>query len=395
MKILFLITRYDINDGASRALYCIIKNNPNITYYKVLCKIKWQVQDDLNIELISSGKDIFEEYLSGHYDLIHNFKAGGYDIFYWLQKELKHRKLNIPILTTVCQRPSFKKMLLSPAEIQYSTILVFIDKAAFNDHLINFIPQSRKEFNYFGTTNDLIELTDKISKSYKPSSEVIFGRGSTQSKCPHNMIDIYDAIELKQKKFVIAGCDKGYTWLHKYVNGRKDVILYGQLPFKEWLELCATFDIFLYQIPEDSHSSIDGVLSQAMLLRKPVVYYGSEAPKERFIHGYNGYIANNYEEIVYYAELLGNDKDLRKKIGENARKSTIEQFSIMKTVSNYNTLYNKINTIDISNYKPTHIPLYYIYYYYSNNWKEVIKLPLKGSFIEKIYRRLKPLRPNY
>ena len=81
MKILFLINRYDINDGASRALYNIIKNNPELSQYKILCKIKWKVQDGLNIEVINSGKDIIKEYLLGHYDLIHNFKAGGFDIF--------------------------------------------------------------------------------------------------------------------------------------------------------------------------------------------------------------------------------------------------------------------------------------------------------------------------
>ena len=93
MKVLFLITRYDVRDGASRALYAIIKNNIALTKCKVLCKIKWQVQEDLDVKVVTNGKEIVNEYISGGYDLIHNFKAGGYDAFYWLQKEIRNAKI--------------------------------------------------------------------------------------------------------------------------------------------------------------------------------------------------------------------------------------------------------------------------------------------------------------
>lgn len=396
MKVLFLITRYDVRDGASRALYAIIKNNIALTKCKVLCKIKWQVQEDLDVKVVTNGKEIVNEYISGGYDLIHNFKAGGYDAFYWLQKEIRNEKIYIPIVTTVCQRPSFKKMLLRPDEIRYSTILVFIDKASYKDSLFNFIPNSKKEFTYFGATKDLIEKTDHLSQCYTPTTDcIVYGRGSTQSKCPRNMINVYDLIDVEHKKFVVAGCDKCKTWLHELVSGRSDIQLYGQLPYEEWLELCATFDVFLYQIPEDTHSSIDGVLSQAMLMRKPVVYYGSEAPKERFIHGYNGFIANTYAEIAYYATLLGKDPAKRKEIGRNARKTTIEQFSIMSTVSNYNRIYQK--TLSMKEYigNSIYIPGKYRRYYLYCAWRTLLKLYFKGTFVEKIYRKVKPLKPNY
>ena len=65
-----------------------------------------------------------------------------------------------------------------------------------------------------------------------------------------------------------------------------------------WLRLLNKFDVFLYHLPEKIYSSIDGTLGDAMLLKKAVVYFGPEAPKERLINGVNGLIAKTEEEIT-------------------------------------------------------------------------------------------------
>ena len=95
------------------------------------------------------------------------------------------------------------------------------------------------------------------------------------------MIDIFDRISISNKIFCIVGIPKGDNWVRRKAKGRNDIIIYDLLPYEEWLKVCATFDVCLYQIPVDSHASIDANLGLAMLMNKPVVYYGSEAPKER------------------------------------------------------------------------------------------------------------------
>lgn len=76
---------------------------------------------------------------------------------------------------------------------------------------------------------------------------------------------------------------------------------------------------FLYYLPLKAYSSIDGTLGEAMLLQKPVIYYGPEAPKERLIHGYNSLIANNKEEISVLCNKLAKDEEMRLQLGLKAR----------------------------------------------------------------------------
>lgn len=173
------------------------------------------------------------------------------------------------------------------------------------------------------------------------------------------------------KIFCIVGIPKGDNWVRRKAKGRNDIIIYDLLPYEEWLKVCATFDVCLYQIPVDSHASIDANLGLAMLMNKPVVYYGSEAPKERFIHGENGFIAETYDEIVKYATLLGKDEDLRKRIGVQARKTTVELIEGLNRKSQYAELYYNLKPA-----LPCRIPLSYRFTYLLRCFRPLIRMIL-------------------
>lgn len=389
-RLLFLIRRYNATDGASLALYNYIKNNNRISDYKILCRWIIKAQKDINIQEVNNCKEIQKELSSRQYDLVHYFKTGGYDIFNWTHQAIKKLRLKLPMVTTVCQRPSYPGLLLSPNEIKYSDRLVLIDKAAYNDSLYTFINTERKEMIYFGSTPELIEKTGQMAKLFRGNGKVIvYGRGSTLSKCPKDMVSVFDAISIKDKCFVVAGITDN-SWLHQQVKQRDDIIVYPPRSFDEWLEICNTFDVFLYYIPPTSHSSIDGTLGHAMLLQKPVVYYGAEAPKERFTHGENGFIAKTTSEIAYYATLLGKDKMLRQKIGEKARESSIRDFSVYRTVEKYNSLYQQI--VSSPNLLLQGIPIKYYWYFIKKSRNQIFRYMLAGSNIEKYYRKKHPLQ---
>ena len=295
-NILFIIRRYDITDGSSITLNAYIRNNPSIKNYKIIARYVLSAQEDLNITEVSSWKEIRRILEKDQFNVIHYFKTAYYDIFEWTIKAMTSCRILIPTITTICQRPSTKGLLLSPYEINKSDALVFIDRSAYNDSLISFIPEYKKSCIYFGTTETAIvktqQLIDEKAKQSKESSIIIFGRGSTLSKCPSDMIEVYNKITYPHKKFIIAGI-KQNSWVEEKAEKYNDIEVIGTKPFEEWLKICNEFDIFLYYIPKDSHSSIDGTLGQAMLLEKPVVYYGPEAPKERFINGENALIEVN------------------------------------------------------------------------------------------------------
>lgn len=376
MKVLFLIQNYSILDGSSRALYDLIINNSEISSYKIVCRKILSKQNNLDIEEIRTKKDL--DLIIKKYDIIHYFKTLGYDLFNWAIRNKHHP----PIITTVCQRPSKIGMMLSPNEIKYSDRLVFIDKTSYNDILFKFIIPGKKEQIYFGRDLENISKTQKILDCKKNIKYefVTYGRGSSLNKCPKDIIDIWDKIKLPNKRFIIAGIPEN-SWLHKLTEGRKDIIIYPPLAYDEWLELCSTFDIFLYQLPDDTHSSIDGTLGDAMMLKKPCIYYGPNATKERFCEENDGIVCSSKSELINWSIKLGHNKDLRNEIGEKARQSTIKNFSLTNTIIRYNRIYSQILT-EPGQVNKIKIPLRYKFKFIHKSYRQILRYLISGSIIE-------------
>lgn len=59
-------------------------------------------------------------------------------------------------------------------------------------------------------------------------------------------------------------------------------------------------------------------------------------------HGVNGFISNDEDDLRNYIDTLLNDEDLRKTVGENARKTIEEKFSIEKFVDSWNKVFDEI-----------------------------------------------------
>lgn len=371
MKVLFLISYYKIGDGASAGLYSLISGDKGLEKYLVLSRWNIRSQGDLNIKAVSTEKEVAECLKQEEYDIIHYFKAGFSNLFEMVIQAMKSLCLDIPIVTTICQRPSYPNHLLSPFEIKHTSYFVFIDKASYNDPLIRFIPDDKKAQIYC-VSSLYAEITKDIVFKENKDGVIVYGRGTTLSKCPHNMFDIFDRIDIPNKRFCVVGIPEGDNWVRREAAKRSNVDVYPLLPYNEWFELCKSFDISLYQIPVDSHASLDANLGLPMYMQKPTVYYGSEAPKERFIHGVNGFVANNYDEIVEYATMLGKDADLRRKIGVNARRTTIEMFSFQKRLGKYYKIYYSLLSERKSGTHIT-IPLSYRIIYLFKSYKPVIR----------------------
>lgn len=391
MRILFLIRKYKVTDGASTALYRFIKYNKELTYSKILTRFTVSYETDMNIQSVDSWKQIADVLKHEKFDLVYYFKTGGYDIYNWTIKALKVLSINIPVITVICQRPSYPGLWLSPTEIQYSTKLVFIDKTSYNDPLYGFIPKCKKEQIYFGASKEIIEKTDELTKKKSVVSDpVIYGRGSTLSKCPSNMLDVFDAIKLDNKKFVIAGVTKD-SWVGEKAAKRNNIEVVPQSSFDDWLKTCSEFDIYLYHLPKESHASIDGTLGNAMLLNCAVAYLGPDAPAERFVHGVNALVAKNEDELIEYAELLGKDTDLRKRIGKAARESTIKDFSLDATMKKYDELNKSIMSNITAGKRHIKIPLSYKLKFYKTCRNQIVKSWLGGSWLERHHFAKHPL----
>lgn len=370
MRVLFLISYYKVGDGASAGVYSLISDDTNLNEYLLLCRWNIRSQEGLNIRTVSSVQQIKELLQQTHFDVIHYFKAGFSNLFEMVIRAMKLLHLDIPVVTTVCQRPSYPHHLLSPFEVKHTSHFIFIDKASYNDKLIGFIPQDRKSHIYC-VSDRTARITEGIQPKVNTDGVIIYGRGTTLSKCPRNMFEVFDRIDVQNKRFCVVGIPEGNNWVRREAAKRDNVDIYPLLPYNEWFDLCKTFDVSLYQIPTDSHASLDANLGLPMYMQKPTVYYGSAAPKERFIQGINGFVANTYDEIVEYATRLGKDAELRYKMGTEARRIALEMYSSQKRLGDTYKIYSLL--LEKIERKPISVPLSYYIAYFFKSYKPAIR----------------------
>lgn len=384
-KVLILQNSLSDNDGSSFGLVGLLNDLDFIQSYKILTLNNRMTSSELNVSVVKSFDEVRDEIYSNDYDIIHNFRVVGSDLIKWTLKALEINNKKIPIITTVNQRPSFILSLLTPEEIRNSYKIVLIDQASYNNKLISFIPENRKCLNYYCTSRneELFEnfYSERLSKKIRSGDKVIFGRGSTLNKCPKDVIEIFQKIDIPNKEFRIYGVSKG-SWLEKMASSFDNVKVFPLLPLSEWYEALKDFDIFLYQLPKYSHASLDGTLGAAMKFGIPAVYYGPEAAKERFVNGVNGFVANTKTAIVEYATLLGKDEELRLKIGKEGRNSTLKKLDWRKTHEVYHKLYEEASVCD-----DISVPLKYQFVYVMAQFCVKIRNQFRGIIQE--FRRIK------
>lgn len=375
-KILFLCDFFNRTSGASAVFPMHYKRLPFVSEDSMLLvKEIMEPHPDIDIQKhirIANGAQAVEEYVKGHYEIVHWFKSASNILFDEFVEEMEKREMkDVPIVTHVLQNPSYHGNFVSISELKHSTKFVFIDKTSYNNKRYAFIPKGAKEMAYctYSQPGD-IEIYDKIYQDVKKEScdAVVFGRGSSLVKCPFDMFErVFDKID-GPKKFIIVG-GKGGTWIEEKIKERKglyEVEWIQHLPYEDWIKEIVQFDVFLYYLPDDAFSSIDGTLGQAMLQGKPVVYYGPGAPAERF-HDGNALVAKTPDELPELCNKLAKDPELRRNIGAKGRETTIKDFGIETTLRIFGKVYGEV----YDNPSPASytIPLSFRWWHFTNQPK--------------------------
>lgn len=363
MNILFLFHNYRDGDGGSSAVDSLIERNKSFgDDYLVVCKFN-NTKKTNNI-VTEEEEATIVEFLSRPNVLINYVRSMQSNI---LNHILKLSKKNIPVVMTVVQSPGYKRLMLSPYEILHSNLIVFIDKTSYNHHIISFIPPQNRVYIYLMSSgrDDRIQRTEDIFLE-RNSGTIVYGRGSTLYKCPKDMFKVFDKIGVENKLFRIVGIPEGDNWVRREAAKRPNVEVYPQLKYDDWFEMCKSFDVFLYQLPDDCYASIDGTLGLAICMRKPVVYMGCDAPKERLVHEESGFIANSVDEMARYATSLGKDFNLRKSIGEKGRERLLLMAKDNNSEQRYHEAYEKSFSLPKIRIVPFSYRLRYLCYCYKD-----------------------------
>lgn len=86
------------------------------------------------------------------------------------------------------------------------------------------------------------------------------------------------------------------------------------------------------------HSPVPTVLLEAMACGCAIVSTANCMIPEIITHKHDGLISNDPSELRSFLELLLNDNDLARQIGDNARKTIIEKFNLNRFCDNWNNL---------------------------------------------------------
>jgi glycosyltransferase involved in cell wall biosynthesis len=89
-------------------------------------------------------------------------------------------------------------------------------------------------------------------------------------------------------------------------------------------------------------SPVPTVLLEAMACGCAVVSTDTCMIPEFIKHGENGFMGKNAKELSGYVDLLRNDKELAEKMGNAARKTIIENFSLDKFINKWSEVFRKM-----------------------------------------------------
>jgi glycosyltransferase involved in cell wall biosynthesis len=113
-------------------------------------------------------------------------------------------------------------------------------------------------------------------------------------------------------------------------------------PAKSIEELVKEYNSCSVYFNSSTISPIPMSLLEAMSCGCAVVSTATCMIPEVIKNGENGYISNDEKELRKYLENVINDENLRKKLGDNARKTITEMFSEEKFVSQWNKIFDNV-----------------------------------------------------
>ena len=113
-------------------------------------------------------------------------------------------------------------------------------------------------------------------------------------------------------------------------------------PAKSVEELVDEYNSCSVYFNSSTLSPIPTSLLEAMSCGCAVVSTATCMIPEIIKNGYNGYISNDEKELQSYLKNIINDPDLRKNLGDNARKTILEMFSEDKFINSWNNIFDKV-----------------------------------------------------
>lgn len=303
------------------------------------------------IEYTNKIAKIAKEY---QIDLIHTNTAAT------LEGSFVSKRLHIPQIWCIHEiivSPKIMYTVTSKLIAKYSSITITVSDAAKN-HLYasGYFKKGAVKVIYNGVDSDRFKPENDCSHlrdewNMPKDARVIGMIGRVNSwKGQRDFLKAADIIMAKHPNVYtvfVGAAFEGEEWREKELADavaqspyRNRIINQGYRTDSE--EIHKLYDIFV--LPSTNPDPLPTVVLEAMATGKPVVGYRHGGVCEMVEEGYNGLLAEvrNPKDLASKIEALLIDEDLRKKMGENARKRLLAYFSIEAYVQNYSAEYDRL-----------------------------------------------------
>jgi len=264
-------------------------------------------------------------------------------------------KLSIPkVLVTHSQIPY---ELLPPEVLMHKKIILLKIKKAIQKRMFNkadvIIALNRAIEDYLKSTGYRTRLIPngieikKYVPNYSDEGYILFGGRLVKEKGLGYLIRAYSMLDKKirrEYKLVMVGFGPEKNNLEKLAI---ELEIKDKVEFIPWLHP----EAFIKKISNCSvfvlpslYECMPVTLLEAMASGKPVIVSDIPGPQDIITQGYNGFLfeKENVDELKKYLELLLTSSELRKKIGENARKTVEDKYTFTKIADEYLKVFNDL-----------------------------------------------------
>lgn len=289
-----------------------------------------------------------------HIDLIHTNTAAT------LEGSFVSQKLHIPQLWSIHEiivSPKIMYTVTSKLIAKYSSITI-TDSKAVKDHLdaSGYFKEGAVKVIYNGVDSNRFKPDNDCSYLYEewniPKNAKIIGMMGRVNSWKGQK-DFLKAANIIMAKFpnvytvFIGAAFEGEEWREKELADAID-----QSPYKKRIinkgyrtdseGIYKLYDIFV--LPSTNPDPLPTVVLEAMATGKPIVGYKHGGVCEMVKNGYNGSLAEvrNPQDLAAKIEILLEDDNKQKEMGENSRKRLLEHFSIEAYVQNYSAEYDRL-----------------------------------------------------
>lgn len=188
---------------------------------------------------------------------------------------------------------------------------------------------------------------NEYNPTYIDKNYILFGGRLVKNKNVDQLIKVYSTLDAEIKKYyklIIVGFGPEEGNLKKLIQKyeiKANVEIIPWLNSKNFIKLMS--EVSFIVIPS-SYETFGIVTIEAMALGKPVIVTNTDGSRDIVWDKFNGFIfeKDNLNQLKTLMELLIKNKDIRNKIGDNARKTVEHSYAMNKICNSYEQLFYDI-----------------------------------------------------